>query len=119
MCLKIHKCYGISKVQQDAFLIRQEVFIKEQAVPFNIEYDELEPLTTQYVGYIQQNPVTTARILNKKEKNIWYIQRVATLKSARHKGYAKQIMQHIIDDAKKRRDQIAQTTCANYRLSFL
>lgn len=43
--------------------------------------------------------IVTARILAKPEQ--WYIQRMATLETARNQGYAKQLMDHILLDAHK------------------
>lgn len=97
--LRIQKEYGISPTQKDAFTIRMNVFVEEQQIPYELELDDLDAVTTHYVRYQKNIPIVTARILTKPEQ--WYIQRVTTLETARNQGYAKQLMDHILLDARK------------------
>ncbi|MFT9373718.1 GNAT family N-acetyltransferase [Liquorilactobacillus hordei] len=81
-----------SKVYQDALAIRKEVFVVEQGVPEALEIDA-EELAMHYVGYVDNQAVVTARIV--EGNGAWHIQRVATLNSQRHKGYAKELLKCI------------------------
>lgn len=82
-----------SIVYRDALEIRKNVFVVEQGVPENMEIDS-EELAVHYVGYVDSKAVVTARTVN-EEDGAWHIQRVATLKEYRSKGYAKEIMKCI------------------------
>ncbi|KRK96993.1 hypothetical protein FD04_GL001849 [Secundilactobacillus odoratitofui DSM 19909 = JCM 15043] len=81
-------------VYQDASQIRQQVFVTEQGIDAQLEFDGLDDQTTHYVGYVSQTPVTTARL--KVEQGVVHIQRVATVEQYRHHGYAAQLLQQII-----------------------
>ncbi|MBM7540188.1 GNAT family N-acetyltransferase [Amphibacillus cookii] len=76
--------------KQDAFTIRKQVFINEQGVDPQIEHDQYDQDAIHIVGYLDQQPIATARIrlIDNKAK----IQRVAILKAYRKRGYGKQLM---------------------------
>ncbi|WP_017470537.1 GNAT family N-acetyltransferase [Amphibacillus jilinensis] len=76
--------------KQDAFTIRKQVFINEQGVDPQIEHDQYDHDAIHIVGYLDQQPIATARIrlVDDKAK----IQRVAVLKAYRKHGYGKQLM---------------------------
>ena len=44
-----------------AFSIRQKVFVEEQKVDRDEEYDEFEPSSIHYLVYVDEKPVGTAR----------------------------------------------------------
>ena len=44
-----------------AFTIRKKVFVEEQKVPENIEWDEFEYSANHVLAYIQDKPAGTAR----------------------------------------------------------
>lgn len=95
--LTIKKATGTNNsVYPDAAKIRQAVFVKEQGIDADLEFDTLDDQTTHYVGYLDDQPVVTAR-LNATDE--WHIQRVATLASERHNGYAAQLLKQLIADA--------------------
>ena len=80
-----------SDIYKDAIKIRKTVFIEEQGVPEDIELDHLDYKTTHYVGYVDGEPVTTARIYEDPIHE-YHLQRVATLKEHRGKGYGKELV---------------------------
>ena len=80
-----------SQVYQDALAIRKKVFIEEQGVPEDLEFDQLDSQTTHYVGYVDGEPVTTARI-HERAAHEYHLQRVATLKEHRGKGYGRELI---------------------------
>ena len=80
-----------SQVYQDALAIRKKVFIEEQGVPEDLEFDRLDYQTTHYVGYVDGEPVTTARI-HESPAHEYHLQRVATLKEHRGKGYGRELI---------------------------
>ncbi|WP_261810276.1 GNAT family N-acetyltransferase [Levilactobacillus humaensis] len=83
---------------EDALGIREAVFIDEQGIDPEIELDGADEDKMHYVGYVDGQPVTTARI-DMLAGNRVKIQRVATVKTARHHGYAGALIKQIISDA--------------------
>lgn len=79
-----------STTYQDALTIRQDVFVKEQNIPLAIEIDQ-ENECLHFVLYDNNQPQGTVRLLD-KGNNIFKIQRMAVLKKARKKGYAKELL---------------------------
>ncbi|MCT4783188.1 MULTISPECIES: GNAT family N-acetyltransferase [Exiguobacterium] len=71
--------------------VREVVFIGEQGIDPELEYDALDPVCVHVVGTVDAEPVTTAR-LRPVEAGIGKVERVATLKAARGNGYAQEVM---------------------------
>jgi predicted GNAT family N-acyltransferase len=78
----------------EALAIRAKVFIEEQKVPPELEWDDKDKIATHFILYLDQKPIGTARVF--LEDNNWYIGRMAVLKEYRGKGYGKFIMQEIM-----------------------
>jgi predicted GNAT family N-acyltransferase len=92
----------IARTQEEIFdqiLIRKEVFIIEQKVPINEEFDELDKTAIQFIVYDGMNPVGAARFrtIDKKGK----IERVCVLKEYRKLGVGKLLMNTIENYAMK------------------
>ncbi|MCY6353763.1 GNAT family N-acetyltransferase [Clostridium sp. ZS2-4] len=83
---------------KDASMIREEVFVKEQNVPIEIEMDEFDDAAHHIVIYENHKPVTVGRLLEKG--NHYVIGRVAVLKEFRGKQYGKIVMENILTKAK-------------------
>lgn len=83
-----------STVYKDALIIRHDVFVFEQGVPVDLEIDELENQTEHVVLYQEDEPIAVARILE-LENDTYKIQRVATLKEFRGKGFGAELMKQI------------------------
>lgn len=80
--------------------VREAVFIHEQGIDPELEYDELDPVCVHFVGTIDNVPVTTAR-LRPIGDGIGKVERVATLAASRGNGYAKKLMLVIEDVARE------------------
>ena len=82
---------------EQVFAIRTEVFVKEQKCLPSEEFDELDAVAKHYLLFEGETPVATGRY-RKTEKGI-KVERIATLESARGKGYASLIIQHIFAES--------------------
>ncbi|MCT4490464.1 GNAT family N-acetyltransferase, partial [Levilactobacillus parabrevis] len=81
--MEIRMAWGkLNPVYQDALQIRKDVFIAEQGIDPQLELDGTDEDKMHYVGYEDDQPVTTARI-DMLAGNRVKIQRVATEKDAR------------------------------------
>lgn len=76
--------------------IRTEVFIKEQHVPPELEWDEFDEDATHVLAYYNDIPVGTARLLNNA-----HIGRMAVLKDYRGLGVGKKMLEFLITLAHK------------------
>ncbi|QIL51230.1 GNAT family N-acetyltransferase [Weissella coleopterorum] len=90
---------GASQVNMDALLIRDTVFIGEQGIDPALEHDQMDYERTHFVGYLEQQPVVTGRI--NANQNSWHLERVATLKNYRGRGFAQELLKFIMDQAQK------------------
>jgi len=81
----------------DAVRIREKVFIEEQG--YTNEFDEFDYKSLHAVGYINNQPIATARIIIKDQ--VGKIGRVAVLKEHRKKGYGKEICHKLLAVAKE------------------
>ncbi|GEK89215.1 GNAT family N-acetyltransferase [Alkalibacterium putridalgicola] len=90
----------LSEVYRDSIAIRAEVFIEEQKVDPSLEIDELEDQTLHIVGYEDDKPVCTARLLKKADNSV-KVQRVAVLSPYRKRGMGRLLLKHIEKIAKE------------------
>lgn len=83
--------------------IREEVFIVEQNVPEDIEYDAFEATSTHIIATLDGRPVGTARwrMTGDGQK----LERFAVLKSARRRGVGAALVQFVLDQI--RDDEVA------------
>lgn len=88
------------KKLEEVHLIREIVFIREQKVPRNREYDEFEEGSLHFLARIDGKPVGCGRIRSygKSVK----IERLAVLKDHRGKGVGTSIMKRMEEEALKR-----------------
>lgn len=75
---------------KEAYLIRNIVFVEEQAVDPELEYDEFEDSSIHFLAYLEGIPVGTARY-RFTEKGI-KMERFAVLKFARGKNVGKALV---------------------------
>lgn len=80
---------------QAASEIRRQVFIEEQDVPINEEWDGLDPECQHFLALLDGQPVGTARLLPDA-----HIGRVAVLADARGTGIGLLLMQAAIEAAR-------------------
>ena len=76
--------------------IRQEVFVVEQQVDPELEYDEFEADAIHYLLSIEGEAVATAR-WRETEKGI-KLERFATIRSHRNKGLGALLLEDIMED---------------------
>lgn len=75
---------------EDAFSIRNKVFVEEQKVPVELEIDEYENSSTHVVLYDGDQPVGAGRI--REVENTGKLERICVLSSYRGKGAGTLIM---------------------------
>ncbi len=73
----------------DHFYVRGMVFVVEQKIDYEIEFDGLDGECVLFIVYKNQKPVAAARLYGNK------VGRVATLKEYRKQGIATALMQFI------------------------
>jgi len=82
--------------KQDALqAIRKSVFIDEQHVPKELEWDGLDTECTQFLASYNSTPVATARLTPQGQ-----IGRMAVLKDFRGRGIGSQLLAAVIEQAK-------------------
>lgn len=95
--MKIVKCERASELV-DHYLIRKIVFIDEQKVSYEEEFDLEEKSRIPFVLYLDDKAIGAARI-NPKE-DYAKIERVCILKEYRKFGYGYKLMEYLIDYCK-------------------
>ena len=98
---------------QDARVIREAVFIQEQQIAPEDEWDAEDTISTHFVAYLQDHPVATARLLKNHS-----IGRVAVLQSARGTGIGQNIMQAVIDQAKTEQREFLKLSSQVHAIGF-
>ena len=79
-----------------AFAIRKKVFVEEQKVPEEIEWDEFEYIANHVLAYIQDKPVGTAR-WRQTQKGM-KLERFAVLPEFRSCGVGKKLVHFILKE---------------------
>lgn len=92
----------VSVVSEDhefdqVFRIRKEVFVIEQAVPEDEEWDEFEHISKHYIAYLNDTPVGTAR-WRRTLTGDYKLERFAVLISYRGLGVGEAILQAVLAD---------------------
>lgn len=93
--------------------IRTEVFILEQNVPIELEWDEFDNDSTHFLAYYNNNPVATARLL----KN-GYIGRMAVLKEYRSRNIGKIMLKYILKIADKKAFKSIKLSAQEHAIGF-
>lgn len=86
--------HGQSELFEQSARIRYRVFVEEQKVPGEIEYDEFEPECHHYLVFVNGVPVATCR-WRETAKGI-KLERFAVLKEARGSGAGKLMVKHLL-----------------------
>jgi predicted GNAT family N-acyltransferase len=87
-----------SKARDILACIREQVFVREQNVPMEMELDEHDEHCYHLLAYDQQgNGIGTARLLKNGQ-----IGRMAVLADYRGKGIGSKLLKHIVELAKSR-----------------
>ncbi len=85
----------------DAFLVRQEVFIREQQVPAELELDEFDPSATHVLAHQNGLCIGTGRLVDLDHRQA-QIGRMAVLAQFRGKGIGKRLLETLIELARSR-----------------
>lgn len=101
------------ELAQDAKLIREVVFIQEQHIVPEDEWDAEDAVSVHFVAYLQNQPVATARLLSNNS-----IGRVAVLQSARGLGIGQKIMQAVINQAKAEERELVKLSSQVHAIGF-
>lgn len=91
----------MSDIYFDALRIRQQVFVKEQGVPYALEVENAveEASAVHFVLYVEGKACGTVRLLADLEDHSALIQRMAILKEERGKGYANLLLANLTEFA--------------------
>lgn len=92
------------EAEADAFLVRQEVFIREQGVPAELELDEFDSSAVHVLAYQDKHCIGTGRLVNLSDQQS-QIGRMAVLAKFRRKGVGKLILQKLVDLATSKGSQ--------------
>ena len=101
------------ELQNDAKLIREQVFIQEQQIAVEDEWDAEDTVSVHFVVYDQDQPIATARLLKNNS-----VGRVAVLKSHRGVGIGKLLMQQIIQQAKHQQREFLKLSSQVHAIQF-
>jgi len=88
------------EASQEAYLIREQVFIHEQGVPENMELDGFDPTSQHALAYEGKLCVGTGRLVHLDDHHA-QIGRMAVLSTFRKRGIGKAILNHLIALAKE------------------
>lgn len=83
------------EASQEAYLIREQVFIQEQGVPEDMELDGLDPTSKHALAYEGPLCIGTARLVHLDHHHA-QIGRMAVLSTFRNRGIGKAILNHLI-----------------------
>lgn len=101
------------KLEQDAKFIRKQVFIIEQNIPEEEEWDAQDMISDHFVVYDQDQPIATARLLQNNS-----VGRVAVLKAYRGQGIGSMIMLEIIRQAHQQDRKFLHLSSQVHAISF-
>lgn len=72
-------------------MIRREVFIKEQQVPEDMEWDDMDDCSTHLLITVDEHPVATARLTPDGQ-----VGRMSVLKKYRNRGLGQMMLDYLI-----------------------
>lgn len=89
--------------RDDAFAVRRAVFVDEQGVPEELEWDEYEEEATHFVAYDAGRPVGAARFREYEldGDRVCKVERVAVLEDSRGEDWGRRLMESLEAEAKE------------------
>ena len=93
--------------------IRTTVFIEEQNVPEELEWDEFDDESIHVLAYYDNNIVGTARLLQDG-----HIGRMAVLKQHRNRQVGKSLLNYLIDLANKKGYETIELSAQEHAVEF-
>ncbi|MEA4827279.1 MAG: GNAT family N-acetyltransferase [Clostridium sp.] len=82
---------------KDAFQIRNQVFVKEQNVPEEMELDDIDNYADHIIIYNEDKPIATGRMFESDGQV--FFGRIAVLKEYRSKHFGQVVVKNLIDKA--------------------
>ncbi|MGN5726401.1 GNAT family N-acetyltransferase [Acinetobacter calcoaceticus] len=104
---------GWEQLEKDAKYIREQVFIQEQGIAPEDEWDDLDATVLHFIVYDKEQPIATARLLPQHS-----VGRVAVLVPYRKQGIGKILMQHIINYARHHKLPYLKLSAQTYVTAF-
>lgn len=101
------------QLEKDAKYIREQVFIQEQGIAPEDEWDDLDAIVLHFIVYDKEQPIATARLLPQHS-----VGRVAVLMPYRKQGIGKILMQHIIEYARQHKLPYLKLSAQTYVTAF-
>lgn len=101
------------QLEKDAKYIREQVFIQEQGIAPEDEWDDFDATAVHFMVYDKEQPIATARLLPQHS-----VGRVAVLMPYRKQGIGKILMQHIIDYAHNQKLPYLKLSAQTYVTAF-
>ncbi|MFC5408298.1 GNAT family N-acetyltransferase [Larkinella bovis] len=99
------------------FAIREEVFVKEQHVPKEDEYDEFETLSRHFLAKWDGIPCGTARW--RRTSNGIKLERFAVLARYRGKGVGQALVRTVLEDVFSQQPEPIESVYLNAQLSAM
>lgn len=96
--------------------IRMEVFVFEQDVPADIEWDAFDRTSTHFFARADGKPVATARL--RDENGIAKIERMAVRKDYRGKGVGDALLNRVMETAKNKGLPKARLSAQTHAVPF-
>ncbi|MDH5601853.1 MAG: GNAT family N-acetyltransferase [Gammaproteobacteria bacterium] len=97
----------------DIEYIRSKVFISEQEVPVELEWDEYDKVSTHILAYYDNKPVATARLLMDG-----HIGRMAVLKEYRNRHIGKNMLKFLVNIARKKSINKIELSAQEHAVEF-
>lgn len=88
--------FNEKKYAKPAFEIRRKVFVEEQNVDPDLEFDEYEAIATHYLLMFDGKPIGAARW--RQTENGLKLERFAILKGYRNKKLGERLLDKVLDD---------------------
>ncbi|ELY50530.1 GNAT family N-acetyltransferase [Natronococcus jeotgali] len=85
--------------REDALAVRHAVFVEEQGVDEDLEYDDHDSEAVHFVAYDGSEPVGAAR-LRELDDGIGKVERVAVLADRREEGIGRELMARLEERAR-------------------
>lgn len=99
MAIEIRKIAGVAGLTVTASL-RRLVFIDEQQVPEELEWDRDDDEALHYVASFEGRTLAVARVLQDPDATV-KVQRVAVRQTERQRGIGRKLMDEIVRDARR------------------
>ncbi|MDC4387654.1 GNAT family N-acetyltransferase [Acinetobacter baumannii] len=101
------------QLEKGAKYIREQVFIQEQGIEPEDEWDDFDATAVHFMVYDEGQPIATARLLPQHS-----VGRVAVLMPYRKQGIGKILMQHIIEYARQHKLPYLKLSAQTYVTAF-